>query len=422
MGYIYKITNTINNKVYIGQTTQTVETRWKQHQRSSLTKKYALYYAMRKYGIDNFKIETLEQCDNKELDEKEIEWIAFYNSYRDGYNMTLGGSGKSNYDYEAIYQMWQEGKDVFEIHEKVGCRRERIYEILLSYNVKQEDIDKYRRKRERKNILQYSQNGILINEYYTLEDASQKINSYIGNIERACRQGGTAKGFFWKYATNEKDITDIIQDYYERKSKLNTKSVCQIDFEGNIIKIWPSLTSASEYFGCSLQNIKRSISHPLENACGFLWEFEENKENIPQRVRDYLNRPGVKAISLEVKQYSMTGEYINTFPSMKKASEETGIERTALQKAVRNKYTSGGYVWVLTGDEELVPEIIANHISRYDYKKKVVKQYDKEGNYIQSFPSAKDAAKALGDENKFRSIARTCQGYQQTCLGYKWSY
>ena len=47
MGYIYKITNTINNKVYIGQTTQTVETRWKQHQRSSLTKKicFVLCYA-----------------------------------------------------------------------------------------------------------------------------------------------------------------------------------------------------------------------------------------------------------------------------------------------------------------------------------------------------------------------------------------
>lgn len=422
MGYIYKITNIVNNKVYIGQTTKTVEARWKQHKHSSVSKKYALYYAMRKYGIDNFKIETLEQCDNKDLDEKEIEWIAFYNSYREGYNMTLGGSGASNYDYEAIYKMWQEGKDIFEIHEKIGCRREKIYEILLSYNVEKENIDKYRRKREKKNILQYSRNGILVNEYYTLEDASQKVNSCIENIGRACRQGSTAEGYFWKYVNNEKEITDIIQEYYERKSKINTKSVCQIDFKGNIVKIWSSLTAASEYFRCSLQNIKRSILHPTENACGFLWEFEENKGNISQRVQTYLNRPGVKAISLEVKQYSMTGEYIKTFPSMKKASEETGIERTALQKAVRNYYTSGGYVWVLIGDEKLVPKIIANHTGRYDYKKKPVKQYDKEGNYIQSFPSAKDAAKTFGDESKFRSIARTCQGYQRTCLGYKWSY
>lgn len=422
MGYIYKITNIINNKVYIGQTTKTVEARWKQHKRNSVSKKYALYYAMRKYGIDNFKIETLEQCNNKDLDEKEIEWIAFYNSYREGYNMTLGGGGTSNYDYEAIYKMWQEGKDIFEIHEKIGCRREKIYEILLSYNIEKEDIDKYRRKREKKNILQYSRNGILVNEYYTLEDASQKVNSCIENIGRACRRGNTAEGYFWKYANNEKEIADIIQEYYERKSKINTKSVCQIDFKGKIVKIWPSLTAASEYFRCSLQNIKRSISHPTENACGFLWEFEENKGNISQRVQTYLNRPGVKAISLEVKQYSMTGEYIKTFPSMKKASEETGIERTALQKAVRNYYTSGGYVWVLVGDEKLVPEIIVNHTGKYDYKKKLVKQYDKEGNYIQSFPSAKDAARAFGDESKFRSIARTCQGYQQTCLGYKWSY
>lgn len=63
MGYIYQITNLINNKKYVGQTRFSIEQRWKQHTYTALNRpkiKYALYDAMRKYGIDNFRIQELE--------------------------------------------------------------------------------------------------------------------------------------------------------------------------------------------------------------------------------------------------------------------------------------------------------------------------------------------------------------------------
>ena len=53
MGYIYLIENDINNKKYIGLTTQTIEQRWNQHLRASKYKNYKLYYAMRKYGVEH---------------------------------------------------------------------------------------------------------------------------------------------------------------------------------------------------------------------------------------------------------------------------------------------------------------------------------------------------------------------------------
>lgn len=92
---IYKITNSINDKVYIGQS-ENIERRWKEHEKDSKTKHYALYLAMRKYGIENFKFEVIEECSIKELDEKEIYYIEQHNSYihakdSNGYNMTLGG-------------------------------------------------------------------------------------------------------------------------------------------------------------------------------------------------------------------------------------------------------------------------------------------------------------------------------------------
>ena len=96
MGYIYKITNTINNKLYIGQTRKTIEERFQMHIRKA--KQHAnryLYDAMNKYGYDNFVPSEIEECDDSLLDEREIYWIAYYNTANKqyGYNMTIGGGG-----------------------------------------------------------------------------------------------------------------------------------------------------------------------------------------------------------------------------------------------------------------------------------------------------------------------------------------
>ena len=93
MGYIYMITNEINGKIYIGQTRRSIETRWKEHLKSK--DNYPIHVAMRKYGIENFTIKELEKCDNQFLDQKEIEYIEYYDSYNSnkGYNATKGGEG-----------------------------------------------------------------------------------------------------------------------------------------------------------------------------------------------------------------------------------------------------------------------------------------------------------------------------------------
>ena len=85
MGIIYKITNISNNKIYIGKTIYSLNHRWQQHLNIAFNKNrpsynYKLYKAIRKYGKDNFIIETLEDIDNSLLNEKEIYWIKYYNS------------------------------------------------------------------------------------------------------------------------------------------------------------------------------------------------------------------------------------------------------------------------------------------------------------------------------------------------------
>ena len=76
-GYIYKVTNKVTGKSYIGQTRYTVEFRWRQHQH----KKDNTYFhnSLKKYGVENFIVETLEECDYDKLNEREIYYIAKYN-------------------------------------------------------------------------------------------------------------------------------------------------------------------------------------------------------------------------------------------------------------------------------------------------------------------------------------------------------
>ena len=89
---IYKITNLINNKIYIGQTTRSLEERWRLHKRSKSCR--AIYSAILKYGINNFKIETVCECLTiEELNIKESEYIQLYKSISpNGYNLRGGGN------------------------------------------------------------------------------------------------------------------------------------------------------------------------------------------------------------------------------------------------------------------------------------------------------------------------------------------
>lgn len=94
---IYKITNIINGKIYIGKTTKTIEERFKEHVKTAkLGKGYNLHKAIRKHGQENFKIEVIfVNSSNEILNKMEMFFIKKFQSHNPlkGYNMTLGGEG-----------------------------------------------------------------------------------------------------------------------------------------------------------------------------------------------------------------------------------------------------------------------------------------------------------------------------------------
>jgi len=93
-GVIYIITNTINNKLYIGQTVQVLKKRIQSHFRTQKGKNPTmLKNAIDKYGKENFKWEVLCECPVQDLDTQEKYWIKYFNSFgKNGYNMNEGGN------------------------------------------------------------------------------------------------------------------------------------------------------------------------------------------------------------------------------------------------------------------------------------------------------------------------------------------
>lgn len=208
MPYIYKITNLVNNKVYIGKTSlPSVERRFQEHKRDYNRsfrgiEKRPLYEAMKKYGIENFFIEEIEWVATEdEACQKEKFWIKEYNSYigfpnSNGYNATLGGDGKRLYNYQEIADKYLELGQVNLVSDyfhcdgltvKVACEENGI-QIELNPN--------------KKGIQRIDKEG-KIKEYNSVTEASYDIpnkepETARKNISRAINRGKTAYGFQWK--------------------------------------------------------------------------------------------------------------------------------------------------------------------------------------------------------------------------------
>ena len=136
MSYIYKIINDINNKVYIGKTSRSIDKRWKKHLRDRKREKYKrrrLYSEMNTYGVDHFHIEQIEETDNPE--ERELYWIGYFEGYTQGYNVTKGGDGKKLYDHEAIVSRLKEQPYPCDIADEFGCCSDLDYDLRKKYNI-----------------------------------------------------------------------------------------------------------------------------------------------------------------------------------------------------------------------------------------------------------------------------------------------
>ena len=223
---VYKHTNLINNKVYIGITSQIPEKRWGKNGKNYI-ESVKFYSAIKKYGWNNFKHEILYKgLSNKEAIDIEESLILHYQKLGKSYNLipnVYTNLGESRKRKVIVYNIYGEYINTYEsIHSaainlkltesninsalknKYGCVQIKGMIFLESEEELQRKLKLVKEKGKcyHKHILQYDLNGNLLNEYFSMKDCIQKTGYNRSTIINAlCTKSynGIALGYIWKY-------------------------------------------------------------------------------------------------------------------------------------------------------------------------------------------------------------------------------
>lgn len=281
--FVYKTTNILNGKIYIGQ-----------HSTNNLKDGYKgsghlISKALKKYGAENFKFEIIEFSDSHstldQIEKKIITELSALDS-NIGYNLHQGGLGGSSY----------------------------------------------------KKVNQYELDGTFIKTWYAIIEASESLNLSYKTIQN-CFNGKkpTCGGFQWKDYLKNKDCVNI--EPFESKSK---KTINQYCLSGKFIKKWNSISEASVSLDLAFSSIGQCCRKlPSVNQIGgYIWRFSDecDEENDIDSV-EYKNRRFVS-------QYSLSGVFIKKFDSISIGARETNQSTSNISSCCNGKRKSaGGYIW-----------------------------------------------------------------------------
>lgn len=309
-GYIYKITNKINGKSYIGKTNNIIR-RWKEH-RYGHGGTAILSKAFAKYGLDNFefsiineqKYETVEEL-NKRLPELEVYYIGIYNTFKNGYNATIGGDGISFYKHskETIERIRESNKGkvipeerlkkmrvamlgkhhTTETKEKIRkallTRDHTIYEkVSAKMKGRHRDPDMIMKAaaKRRKPILQYDKYGNFLREY---SGAVELEYNTTANIIACCKgKIKSAYGYIWRYR-REKDYPLHIDVSNNARAQFY-KTILQYSKKGELIASYNSIPNASLATGIKRRAIGNCLYGWSKSAGGYIWKFKEEMEEV----------------------------------------------------------------------------------------------------------------------------------------------
>ena len=214
MSYIYKITNNVTGMSYVGNTSYDIHKRWHEHCRDSKKARCAkrpLYQDMQKYGTDKFCIGIIEECEASIAQAREVYWINKLNTFRNGYNCTIGGEGKSHVDYSALIKIYSETKSITQTAKMLEISIDTVSNFLHETNVKPPNKHEISVINDMaKGVEAISLNGNTIERFDSIYSATQWImdtnpalqsrTAVRNNISRVCKnKGQTAYGIMWRF-------------------------------------------------------------------------------------------------------------------------------------------------------------------------------------------------------------------------------
>lgn len=297
-----------SGKRYVGQTGKKPEDRWGKNGSRYLKKEkngeymhIAFARAILKYGWDNIEHEvvasnlTKEEADN--FEKLLIEKLNTKNR-KYGYNLKDGGVGGGGFSEETLKKMSEAHKGIKQSEETIRKRAEKL---------------------KGKNNPNYG------------KPMSDKQREKISNSKK-----GENNNMFGK-RLDEEAVQKI------RKSQ-NVQKIAQYDLQGNLIKIWDSISDAGRELGIIRANISACCRGKRNTVSGFIWKYY-----IDETINEHLFWHNGK----RVVQYSLSGEIIGIFESLTEAQSKTGVSYTGILHCCKGKqHTSGGFIWKYYEDIE----------------------------------------------------------------------
>jgi group I intron endonuclease len=306
---VYKVTNKVNNKVYIGITNKGAGARFKQHLfDAEHGSQYRFHRAIRKYGKENFEVSIIAFCNNAdELKENEIKFISEYESMNPdkGYNMTEGGDGTfgrvCTLETRLKISEANKGKEVSEETRKLLSERGKVRTEGRDTYWSSGTIGAGRRKP----ILQYDENGIFVKEYDGIRLAEKETGISFALITSALKKRNVVKSkvnpYIWVYKEDYPDVPETVD---------------------------PSLIALCPEWKPVISEACRQAN--LEARKNKVYS-EEEKAAIKQRATE--------ACGKKVEQYTVDGELIATFNSISEAARSTKQDAKTISNWANGKTT-----------------------------------------------------------------------------------
>lgn len=452
--HIYKITNLINKKIYIGLSTYDGHERWDKH-RYNATKKsnHHLDRAIFKYGKNNFKYQVIEkvpfQKGIKFLESREIHFIHKHKSYLPdiGYNKSLGGNvnvGKVvtdiqrkrvkksqknlkviSYDLDGFYLKTYDS--LFDAAEDNDVSISAIHHVLNKKNRSSSKKqwrtflnNKFKKKIEKFNkintrqmipIYQWSKEGEFIKKHLAKDRAVKDTGVHLSSINRVL-QGlhPFAGGFHWTLSPKlaNKPKKKITSGPTEKRKKF----INVYNQKGKYLETIKGLENTARKYGVPSSEISKclvgnkSVQKCKDNKLYQFRKFNGKKTNI----KPTKSKP-VQPIKVLV--YDLSGKFVNIFDNIAAAAKFTKVNRSGVRRSANNEnYRAKNHMcrWY----KGKILKKIKSHI---DVKTKVL-QYDFEGNFIREYNSIIEAAKRV---NVRPNNIRKCvigRGYSSS--GFYW--
>lgn len=199
---IYRIYNIETKESYIGQTNKTIDYRFKEHVRTAKKalrgekREFPYFHRMLLYyGIENFKIELIEEVPNELADKAEMYWIEYYDSYYNGYNSTKGGQNRSlaTLTKEANYK-WHQIDSTSKNTKAGGMNIQDVISLGL--------YDPTNNTNAGKKVGQFDLNNNLIKIYPAASVASKETGIGAPGIRNTCNgKQKKSGGYIWKWIT-----------------------------------------------------------------------------------------------------------------------------------------------------------------------------------------------------------------------------